>query len=276
MWRKRILTLRGGGSIPWHPQDLFLLSSKKDVQRDLDVHKAFMDLAYSTQDARFKRIHVMKLLLCSSAFVFSAFVLFFAGWVRAQEEPASTAALPPAAEASSAANMEADLDTFRKGLYTAFNEGRYEEMLTNYCHPDVVATWQDGSVSHGHAEVLAEFKKLSAFIDKIEVDPTIEKRLVLDGGKMVISTGKMKDKYKLKRGETVSLDSYWSGTIVRANGKWMLVSFSGVANSFDNSVIRLFVTESTNRMMLLSAAGGLFLGSLGGFWLCRKKPTSTP
>jgi hypothetical protein len=51
----------------------------------------------------------------------------------------------------------------------------------------------------------------------------------------------------------------------------MLVSFSGVANSFDNSVIRLFVTESTNRFMLMAAAAGLVFGFLGGFWIGRKK-----
>lgn len=194
----------------------------------------------------------------------------------AQDPPATPAALPDAADAtasgeSDAAKMEAELDQFRKDLYTAFNEGRYEEMLKNYCHPEVVATWQDGSVSHGHAEVLAEFRKLSEFIDKIEVDPAVEKRVVLDGGKMVISTGKMNDKYKLKRGETVSLESHWSGTMVRENDKWVLVSFSGVANSFDNSVIRLFVSESTNRMVLIAAAASLVFGFIGGFWIGRKK-----
>lgn len=200
-----------------------------------------------------------------------AIVMILSGLVYAQAEPSSPSVAPPASEANGTASVEAELDQFRKDLYTAFNEGRYEEMLNNYCRPDVVATWQDGSVSHGHAEVLAEFKKLSEFIEKIEVDPTVEKRVVLDGGKMIISTGKMNDKYKLKRGETVSLDSYWSGTMVRENDKWMLVSFSGVANSFDNSVIRLFVTESTNRFMLMAAAAGLVFGFLGGFWIGRKK-----
>jgi hypothetical protein len=207
----------------------------------------------------------MKLLFC-----LFAIVLVSSSPIRAQEE-GNSATTPSTAETAGAATMEAELDQFRKDLYTAFNEGRYEEMLTNYCHPDVVATWQDGSVSHGHAEVLAEFKKLSEFIDKIEVDPTVEKRVVLDGGKIIISTGKMNDKYKLKRGETVSLESYWSGTMVQENGKWKLVSFSGVANSFDNSVIRLFVTESTNRMILYSAVGALVFGFIGGFWIGRKK-----
>lgn len=168
-------------------------------------------------------------------------------------------------------DIESELTQFRKDLYAAFNDGRYEDMLKSYCHPDVIATWQDGSVSHGHAEVLAEFKKLGEFIEKIQVDPTIEKRLVLNDGNFVISTGKMNDTYKLKRGETVSLDSHWSGTMVKDNGKWLLVSFSGVANSFDNSVIRLFVTESTNRLILYSALGGLVFGSLLGLVVGKMK-----
>jgi hypothetical protein len=197
-------------------------------------------------------------------FLFGCFLsLFTCAVLNAQENTVQ--------ENPNNSSMEKELDAFRENLYTAFNEGRYEEMLNLYCHPDVVATWQDGSVSHGHAEVLAEFKKLSGFIDKIHVDPTIEKRMILDGGKMVVSTGKMNDSYKLARGETVTLDSHWSGTIANVDGKWLLVSFHGVANSFDNPVIRLFVTESTNRMMLLSAAGGLLAGLLGGFLIGRKK-----
>lgn len=197
-------------------------------------------------------------------FLFGCFLsLFTCAVLNAQENTVQ--------ENPNNSSIEKELDAFRENLYTAFNEGRYEEMLNLYCHPDVVATWQDGSVSHGHAEVLAEFKKLSGFIDKIHVDPTIEKRMILDGGKMVVSTGKMNDSYKLARGETVTLDSHWSGTIANVDGKWLLVSFHGVANSFDNPVIRLFVTESTNRMMLLSAAGGLLAGLLGGFLIGRKK-----
>ena len=186
-------------------------------------------------------------------------------------DDASAGGADPAVTQEKPTEIEAELTQFRKDLYSAFNDGRYEEMLNSYCHPEVVATWQDGSVSHGHAEVLAEFKKLGEFIDKIQVDPTVEKRMVLNGGTMVISTGKMNDTYKLKRGETVSLESHWSGTMVKENGKWMLVSFSGVANSFDNSVIRLFVTESTNRMMILSAVGGLVLGFVLSLVVGRRK-----
>lgn len=198
-------------------------------------------------------------------------MLAMSGSLLAQDDAASPSAVGAGTGTGVAADVEAELTQFKKDLYAAFNAGQYEEMLNKYCHRDVVATWQDGNVSHGHAEVLAEFRRLSEIIEKIQVDPTVEHRLVLNDGNLVISTGKMNDTYKLKRGETVALESRWSGTMVREDGKWTLISFSGVANSFDNPVIRLFARDSTQRLMLLSGLGGLALGGLVGFLVLRSR-----
>ena len=112
-------------------------------------------------------------------------------------------------------DLSVELDEFRMGLFTKFNEGKYEEMLDEYCDENIIAMWQDGSICKGHAGALAEFEKLSKIIDRIQVDPVVEERLVLNDGAMVISSGQMRDTYALKRGETVALNSVWTATMVK-------------------------------------------------------------
>src|ERR1700730_1422857 len=115
------------------------------------------------------------------------------GESRAQEKPTDTKAI------------EAELDRFREGLFHAFNEGDYKAMLEKYCHKDVIATWQDGTTSKGHDEVLEEFAKLKKFIDKMTVNPNTDKRLILNDGKLVIASGNMKDEYEMSDGSKVVL-----------------------------------------------------------------------
>ena len=86
--------------------------------------------------------------------------------------------------------LDSELDAFREELFTAFNAGDYRGMLTKYCHPEVIATWQDGTTSKGHDGVLAEFDKLSKFIDKMTVHPDTDTRLILDDGNL--ATGRFK------------------------------------------------------------------------------------
>ena len=143
-------------------------------------------------------------------------------------------------EETEPAATKAELDAFRDGLFHAFNEGNYEEMLKEFCHKDMIAVWQDGTTSKGHAGVLAEFDKLSKFIDKMEAYPTTEDRLILNDGTLVISSGPMNDKYALSRGVDVELQSKWSATLVKEDDKWLLASFSASSNAFDNEVVSLF------------------------------------
>src|SRR4051794_23779265 len=78
----------------------------------------------------------------------------------------------------------AELDEFREDLFHMFNQEKYKEMLEKHCHKDVIATWQDGTSSKGHEEVLKEFAKLKEFIAKMVVKPNTDKRLILNDGKL--------------------------------------------------------------------------------------------
>ena len=157
-------------------------------------------------------------------------------------------------------DLEAELDTFREGLFVAFNQGDYKAMLEKYCHPDVIATWQDGTSGQGYDAVLAEFDKLLKFIDKMQVQPVTEMRLQLQDGNLVVAAGNMHDTYAMSRGWNIALESRWSATIIRDNGQLKLVSFSAASDSFNNPVIKLFLRNT----MLVSAAVALVVGVLLG------------
>ena len=156
--------------------------------------------------------------------------------------------------------IDAELDKFRDDLFHAFNTGDYPAMLEKYCHKDIIATWQDGTTSEGHVGVIAEFDKLQQFIDKMTVDATTDKRLILHDGKLVISSGEMKDHYVLGRGPNVNLNSRWSATLIKDNDRWLLASFSASTNAFDNEVVSLYLTS---QKYAVSAAAGLIGIALG-------------
>lgn len=187
--------------------------------------------------------------------------------LNAAATQAQEAAAPePATQASvDTKAIDAELDKFRDDLFHAFNTGDYPAMLEKYCHKDIIATWQDGTTSEGHAGVIAEFDKLKQFIDKMTVDATTDKRLILNDGNLVISSGEMKDHYVLGRGPSVNLNSRWSATLVKDNDRWLLASFSASTNAFDNEVVSLYLTS---QKYTVSAAAGL-VGIGLGFVLAR-------
>src|SRR5690349_5439752 len=100
------------------------------------------------------------------AIFLAALLAFDSLGAHAQDEPFDAKAI------------DAELDSFRDGLFRAFNEGDYPAMLEKYCHKDLITTWQDGTTGQGHAGVIAEFDKLAKFIKKMTVHPTTDKRLI--------------------------------------------------------------------------------------------------
>ena len=170
------------------------------------------------------------------------------GECRAQDEPADIKAI------------EAELDQFREGLFHAFNEGDYRAMLEKYCHEDVIATWQDGTTGKGYDDVLAEFAKLKLFIGKMSAYPTTDKRLILNYGKLVVTSGPMNDVYELKQhGVTVELHSRWQATLVRDGDRFVLIGFSASTDAFANQVVELYLKQTRYTSWAVGAGVGLLV-----------------
>ena len=127
----------------------------------------------------------------------------------------------------------------RADLIKAFNE-RDLELLLSYCHADVIATWPHGRVAVGHDGVREAIAELlggdQQIIESYRTDPVVESRIVLNDGQTVVSRGKFNDEYTLARpkGKTVRLDSNWTATLVKIDGRWLIASFHMSTNAFGN------------------------------------------
>ena len=155
-----------------------------------------------------------------------------------------------------------------------------DRMLKEYCHPGIIATWQDGTTTEGHQGVIAEFDKLRKFINKMTVRPTTDQRLILNDGRLVVSSGDMRDEYALARGPKVNLRSRWSATLVKESDRWWLASFNASTNAFENEVIDLYLMNAKYLSAAIAGIVGVIAGALLASFLRRpgtsRAPTASP
>lgn len=166
--------------------------------------------------------------------------------------------------------IKKDMDKLRDEMTQAFNKGEYEAMLKQHCHENVIATWQDGTTSQGHKEVLAHFAEIKKWVKKMTVDPVTDKRIILNDGKLVVASGNLKDKYVVS-GKDIELSSRWEATIIKEGDRWVVVAFTATTDAFDNQGI-----DITKRRLMLYAGGGaggagLLIGIIAGVIFARRR-----
>jgi hypothetical protein len=105
------------------------------------------------------------------------------------------------------------------------------------------------------------------------VDPTVENRVVLNDGQVVVSRGRFNDRYTLTqpRGRQVDLGSLWTATLIKANDRWQITSFHLSANAFDNQVISLYLSAQRAMAGTIAGVAGLIVGGALGVWWTRRK-----
>jgi ketosteroid isomerase-like protein len=171
--------------------------------------------------------------------------------------------------------LEQELTVVREDLRKAFNTGDLE-LLLSYCHPQVIATWPNGDVAVGHDGVRKVIDTLVKSdqrpFESYQVNPTVENRVVLNDGQVVVSRGKFNDRYTLTRpqGQQVDLGSLWTATLIKSNDRWLITSFHLSANAFDNPVISLFMTFQRTVTGAVAGAVGLIAGLAIGVWWARR------
>lgn len=163
-----------------------------------------------------------------------------------------------------------ELREVKKGMEEAFNKKDLDALL-KYVHKDAVVTWQNGEVSRGHAgETKVGHKGIKEYYDrmlsgdksilsKVEAKPDLEEFSILYGDPptTAVAYGKLKDKYYLRDGTTIDMDSRFSATLVKEDGKWLIVSFHGSADVFNNAVMKMAITK-----VMWITAGAVGLGAL--------------
>jgi len=194
-------------------------------------------------------------------FPFLLALAFLAAPASAQTTAAADKMLPPPATNPA---LE-EIGQMRQGLLDAFTKKDVDKMLT-YLHPDIVITWQDGSVTKGKDEFKTYYAKMmtgpDAIVDSITATPVVEGRTI--NGDTAISFGHMGDTFKLKDGMEFHLDSRFSAWLVRDNGKWLVRGFHLSGNIFDNDVQKIYIRKTATWTGIAAGAIGLVLGLLIG------------
>jgi uncharacterized protein (TIGR02246 family) len=169
-----------------------------------------------------------------------------------------------------------ELRQLKQALVDAFNKKDVEGLVKNV-HPEAVITWQNGEVSRGPDGIRNYNKRVlegdKSYLTKVQADPEVTDLSVLIGDPptTAVAYGKLHDVYTLRDGGELAMDSLFSATCVKQDGRWVIVSFHGSTNVFDNGVINVAVKKTMWWTGGIAGGGALLLGFIGGWLLGRRK-----
>jgi ketosteroid isomerase-like protein len=189
-----------------------------------------------------------------------------------------TAAVAAAQDASSAAadDKEAvhnELRAMAKGLIDAVVAGDVEKQLS-YATDDVVVTWQNGDVVHGHQGLKDLMRKNQGISARVfqgytkRPEPTA--KTILYGDDTGISYGTSVAKYNVL-GKEIELENHWSATLVKQEDGWKIASYHVSANILDNPLM-----GGVKSLGYAVGGIGLVVGLALGWLVFRKRAPSTP
>jgi hypothetical protein len=169
----------------------------------------------------------------------------------------------------------AEIAAMRNALVEAFNKGDLDKVLA-HVHPEIVATWANAEVSHGHAGIRAYYNKMMSGPDKrvesLRIDPKVDGRK-LYGANVLISFGSLNDEFHLTDGSKFNMNSRFSSLLVKENGKWLIKGFHSSGNLFDNPVLSIYVKKTALWTGVIAGVLGLVLGILL-MAVLRRKPAA--
>jgi uncharacterized protein (TIGR02246 family) len=195
------------------------------------------------------------------------------GAFAAAQEPV---ALPPAAPEvvrETPEQVHDALRALRAELLAAVQARDVDRMLASL-HPDVVFTTPNGVGLRGREAVKGYVGKMldgpSAIVTDFAFDVRSDELSLLYDDDTAIAWGPSTDTFVLATGQTYVVESRWSATLVRVDGKWLVASAHSSANLFDTAVLTDAARWLT-RVGLGAGAGGLALGLAVGFLLGRRR-----
>lgn len=122
--------------------------------------------------------------------------------------------------------------------------------------PDVVVTWQDGTVCHGKDDLQAYYERVgkNAFVAfKVPHEP--DRLSVLYGGDTALATGRVVAEYHLL-GKAFEFESRWTASLIRQDGQWLVAAYHVSLDALDNPIL-----SAAKSAVWIAAGLGLLVGS---------------
>src|SRR5215510_4687817 len=195
---------------------------------------------------------------------------------------AQVPATPPAPAGQTPASTEAavapealhnELRKMRDDMLAAIARSDFEAILP-YLHPNVVFTPMNGEVSRGPQAIRAYFDKMlkgpDAIVKSIRLGVEVD-RLADFYGDTALAFGSSNDQYALNNGMDFQIQTRWTASLVRENGRWLITAFHSSANAFDNPIL-----EKSRQLAMLQWGGigtavGALIGVLVGRAVARRR-----
>jgi ketosteroid isomerase-like protein len=163
-------------------------------------------------------------------------------------------------------------------LIEAINKNDLDALLT-HLDKDVVITWMDASVSRGPQGVKEYIEKMTKGenrkVNSHSIDAEVDELTHLYGD-TGMATGTSKDQFVLTDGRDFVVNTRWTATVVKKDGKWKIASFHSSTDMFYNPVLFIAVRRTAMWVGGIAVAVGLLLGFGVAWFLRRRKPGSQP
>ena len=144
-----------------------------------------------------------------------------------------------ATDSAQQVSLDQKLERFRADLQKHFSEKNMEGILS-LCEPDVVITWQDGTIVTGPEGIKKYYAEKmmgeKSPVSSIEFKPAVESRQV--HGDTVISHGRMGDTFTLKRfSQPLEFNSVFTAVLVDKGDQVKLRAAHLSLDAFDNPIL---------------------------------------
>lgn len=137
------------------------------------------------------------------------------------------------------------------------NEQNIDRMVAQM-DPNATVIWLNAEASRGHADIKAYYKRMVGTGDAILKKYTTTAKVGAPArffGDIAVADGTMVDEFFPIRRDYFKLDSNWSVTCVKLDGKWKVVHLHLSANVFNNNLL-----DEVKQMVWYAGGGGLLVG----------------
>jgi SnoaL-like domain len=178
-------------------------------------------------------------------------ILTLLGWPLAGMAAEGAASADPRAE-----DRKQLLQIFSE-IEKGINEQNIDRMVAQM-DQNATVIWLNAEASRGHADIKAYYRRMVGTNDAILKKYTTQAKVAVPArffGDIAVADGTMVDEFFPIKRDAFKLDSNWSVTCARLDGKWKVVHLHLSANVSNNNLL-----DEVKQMAWYGAGGGLLAG----------------
>ena len=142
-------------------------------------------------------------------------------------------------------------------IENGINEQNIDRMVAQM-DENATVVWLNAETSRGHADIRAYYRRMVGTGDAILKKYTTKAKVAAPArfiGDIAVADGTMEDEFFPLKRDAFKMNSNWSVTCAKLNGKWKIVHLHLSTNVFNNNLL-----DEVKQMVWYAAAGGLLAG----------------